>query len=112
LVCFNQAQLPICGWVDEKQNKFYNWTTFFDYFGKKYGIYLFKDLKKENKKLYSAPIEQTNVVGTIEIPRYIAPWLVRGNWILVKVSDFNNQQKTGWFNFRGSDGKLKVFVKF
>ena len=113
LVCFNQAQSPICGWVEEKENnKFYNWSEFFEFFGRKHGLYLFKDLKKPVKILYSAPMKQTNSVGSVEMPRAITPWLIRGNWILVKIHDFNNQFKTGWINFRGDDGKLKLFVKF
>lgn len=112
LVCFNQAQAPVCGWVDEKENKYYNWTDFFNILGKKYGLYLFKDLKKTDKILYAAPVKQTNATGSIEMPKAINPWLVQGNWILVKVADFNNEMKTGWFNYRGNDGKLRLFVNF
>lgn len=112
LVCFNQGENPICGWVSEKENKFYNWTDFFSVYGKKYGLYLFKDLQKNDKILYAAPMKQTNTTGSIEMPRAIMPWLVRGNWVLVKVHDFNNQLKTGWLNFRSDNGKLKLFVKF
>jgi len=43
LVCFNQAQTPICGWVLENENnKFYNWSEFFELYGRKYGLYLLK----------------------------------------------------------------------
>ena len=45
------------------------------------------------------------------MPRFISPWLIRGNWMLVKVKDFKDS-KTGWIQFRGSDGKLRLFVKF
>ena len=112
LVCFNQSDRPVCGWVEESKNKFYNWSDFFNIYGRKYGLYLFKDLQKQDKVLYSAPIKQTNTTGSIEMPKLITPWLIRGNWLLVKVNDFNNQLKTGWINFRGEDGKLKLFVKF
>jgi len=111
MVCFNQTERPICGWVEEKDNKFYNWTDFFDILGKKYGLYLFKDLQKADKILYAGPFKNTNSTGSIELPKAINPWLVRGNWVLVKVHDFNNQLKTGWFNFRDDKGKLKLFVK-
>ena len=111
-VCFNQTQYPICGWAKEDKNKFYNWTDFFGIYGKKYGIYMFKDIKKADKILYSAPVQQSNSTGSIELPKYIMPWLVRGNWLLVKVYDYNNQTKTGWLNFRDNYGKLKLFVKF
>ena len=115
LVCFNQTQTPVCGWVDEKDNKFYNWNDFFSIYGRKYGLYLFKDLQKSDKVLYAAPMKQTNTTGSIEMPRSIVPWLVRGNWVLVKALDFNNQgsqTKTGWLNYRDDRGKLKLFVKF
>ena len=112
MVCFNQNQMPVCGWVEENPNKYYTTGEFFTIFGKKYGVFLFKDLQKNDKILYGAPLRQTNAIGSFEMPRMITPWLVRGNWLLVKVYDFNNQQKTGWINFRGDDGKLKLFVKF
>jgi len=111
-VCFNQNERPTCGWAKEDTNKFYNWTDFFNTFGKKYGLYLFKDLQKKDRILYAAPVHQSNATGSIELPRMITPWLVSGNWILVKVYDYNNQNKTGWLNFRDNYGKLKVFVKF
>lgn len=112
LVCFNQKDRPVCGWVETKQNRFYNWSEFFNIFGKRYGLYLFKDVAKADKVLYSAPFKQTNSTGSVEMANHITPWLIRGNWILVKVSDFNNQAKTGYINFRGTDGKLRLFVKF
>ena len=88
-----------------------SFIEFFEQFGKKYGIYLFKDLKKPDKILYAAPLKETNSLGSIEMPRFISPWLIRGNWMLVKVKDFKDS-KTGWIQFRGSDGKLRLFVKF
>ena len=113
LVCFNQSQNPVCGWVKEDaKNKFYNWSDFFNIYGKKYGLYMFKDVQKVDKILYAAPVKQSNTTGSIELPKMISPWLIRGNWLLVKVHDFNNQVKTGWINFRGNDGKLRLFVKF
>ena len=111
-ICFNQNENPICGWAKEEENKFYNWSDFFNTFGKKYGLYLFKDIQKSDKLLYAAPIKQTNTTGMIELPRMIVPWLISGNWLLVKVYDFNNKNKTGWINFRDNFGKLKLFVKF
>ncbi len=112
LVCFNQLQAPVCGWVEDSENKHYNYIEFFNEFGKKYGVFLFKDVYKTDKILYAAPLKETNTTGSIELPKYIAPWLIRGNWMLVKVSDFNNKAKTGWIKYRGNDNKLRMFVKF
>ena len=113
LVCFNQLERPVCGWVDEKlNNKYYNWNDFFNIYGRKYGLYFFKDLQKKDKVLYAGPLKETNTTGSIQLPRAVTPWLVRGNWVLVKVYDLNNQLKTGWFNYRDDRGKLKLFIKF
>ena len=112
LVCFNQNEYPVCGWVEEEKNKYYTLAEFFEKFGKKYGVYLFKDLQKTDKILYAAPIKQTNSTGSLEMPKTITPWLIRGNWMLIKAIDFQNQLKTGWINYRGNDGKLKLFVNF
>lgn len=112
MVCFNQNEAPVCGWVENKTNRYYTLLEFFETFGKKYGLYLFKDLQKADKVLYAGPMKQTNSTGSIEMPKAIMPWLIKGNWTLVKVHDFNNSQKTGWINFRGDNGKLRLFVKF
>lgn len=112
LVCFNQSSMPVCGWVEEENNPYYTISEFFEIFGKKYGIYLFKDLQKTDKILYAAPVKQTNSTGSLEMPKTINPWLIRGNWMLIKALDFQGKPKTGWLNYRGNDGKLKVFVKF
>ena len=111
-VCFNSKTKPLCGWVDSDDDVFYSLGEFYNDLGRKYGLYLFKDVDKADKILYSAPTKQTNSTGTIEMPRAIFPWLIRGNWLLVKVSDFDNKQKTGWINFRDDLGTLKLFVKF
>ena len=112
LVCFNQTENPICGWIKEDKNKYYTWPEFYNYYGKKYGLYFLKDVQKTDRILYSAPVKQTNSTGSIEMAKHIAPWLVQGNWVLVKALDFGNKPKTGWLNYRANDGKLKLFVDF
>lgn len=112
LVCFNQTEKPICGWVKEDRNKYYTWPEFFNYYGKKYGLYFLKDVQKTDRILYSAPVKQINSTGSVEMAKHIAPWLVQGNWVLVKVLDFGNTAKTGWLNYRDNGGKIKLFVRF
>ena len=112
LVCFNQIENPVCGWAKENKNKYYTWAEFYNYYGKKYGLYFLKDVQKNDRILYSAPVKQTNSTGVIEMAKYIAPWLVQGNWVLVKAVDFGNKQKTGWLNYRTDSGKLRLFVNF
>ncbi len=110
-VCYNQTN-PLCGWVENKNNIFYNWSSFIGVLGKKYGLYPLKNISKNDKILYASSDRNTNSLGSLDMPKYITPWLVQGNWVLVKVNDFNSKTKTGWLNFRGDDGKLRLFVNF
>ncbi len=110
-VCYNDEK-PLCGWVDDKNNTFYNWNSFFNVLGKKYGLYAFKDISDNDKLIFASPDRASNSLGSLEFPKYISPWLVQGNWVLAKIYDFNSKIKTGWLNFRGDDGKLRLFVKF
>ena len=111
LVCFNQKN-GFCGWVSEEENKFYTLNEFINIYGKKNGLYILKDLSKSEKVLYASNSIQTNSTGEIKLAHSIIPWLIRGNWILVKVVDLGYEKKTGWFNYRDENGKLKLFVKF
>ena len=111
-VCYNEIN-PFCGWIKEDDNnKFYNWRDFYGVLGKKYGLYPFKNIEKKDKILYSSNKYDSNSTGKMLLPKIIFPWLVSGNWILVKAHDYDNSIKTGWINFRDENGKLKYFVKF
>lgn len=111
LVCFNDKQ-ALCGWVESKNNIFYDWNMFFNVLGRKYGLYAFQDISKNDRIIYASPDRNSNSTGSIEMPKYISPWLVQGNWVLVKIYEYDSKIKTGWLNYRGDDGKLRLFVKF
>lgn len=101
------------GWVKlSDKTKFFTWAEFMTTYGKKHGYFLFKDIKKEERKLYSQPQEASQIVDSWEIAKYIAPWYIKGNWMMAKVLDFDNAQKTGWLKWRGTDGTLYGFVNF
>lgn len=111
LICYNDNK-PLCGWVENNNNIFYNWNMFFNVLGRKQGLYAFNDITKNDKIIYASPDKNSNSIGSLEMPKYISPWLVQGNWILVKIYEYDSKIKTGWLNFRGEDGKLRLFVKF
>lgn len=94
----------------DENNKFISWQDFLTIYGKKHGFYLFKDIKKEERKLYARPQDDTRTVDSWESAKLITPWFVKGNWIMVKVLNFDNVQKTGWFKWRTSEGTLRGFV--
>ena len=78
-------------------------------FGKKHGLYLLDD---SNKNLYSKAEDGAQVVDSFKYAKYIEPWFVNGNFLMVKIIDYDNKQKTGYIRWRTDDGKLLVFVKF
>lgn len=113
-VCYNQKKL-LFGWV-KKENKgqgakFYTYKDLFFQLGKKCGIYTFRNLPEENKKLYGAPNKDSREVDKFDYPKHISPWLIQGNWMLVKVTTYDNKTKTGWFRWRTDEGRLNGFVQ-
>ena len=109
-VCYDQRS-KLFGWIkkDEK-TKFYTWNEFLTYFGKKYGFYLFADVPSEYKRLYSNPNSQSASVDSFQLAKKITPWLVSGNWILVKVDNYDGKTKTGWLRYRLDNGRLLGFT--
>lgn len=109
-VCYSQKQ-RLFGWIKKSENTtFLNWSDLFLIYGKKYGMYLFRDTPKEQKRLFAGPSVESGSVDSFFYPTFISPWFVSGNWVLVKIEDFDDKQKTGWLRFRGDDGRLNAFV--
>lgn len=109
-VCYNQRH-RLFGWVKKDERTSYlTWGEFLISYGKKYGMYLFRDVPKEYKILYASPNNESPSVDSFFLATHINPWLVRGNWILVKVENYDDTQKTGWLRFRGDDGRFFGFV--
>lgn len=110
-ICYNQKR-NLFGWIKKsEETKYYTWAEFIDLYGKKYGFYLFRDVPKEERRLYSQPTFESNSVDSFIIAKKITPWLVRGNWILVKVDNFDGKIKTGWLHFRLDNGRLLGFCR-
>ena len=94
-----------------KNSKFIPWKDFLLQYGKKYGIILFTDEFIGDKKLYAQGDETSKVVDNFDYPKHIMPWFVNGNWLLVKLYDYDDEQKTGYIRWRNDDGSLRVFIK-
>ncbi len=111
-VCYNQASKSF-GWVKLDDNTlFYTWAQFINLYGRKYGLYLFKDMKKKDKLLFAQPFSGSQSVDKFEYPKHIAPWYVSGNFVMVKLLNYDNVQKTGWLRWRTDDGELLLFPNF
>ena len=94
-----------------ENTKFYTWGQFMLVYGKKHGLYVFKDVKKDKRLLYAAPDNEAQVVDNYEIAKFITPWFVRGNFVMVKLINWDNKQKTGYLRWRDTDGRLWGFAK-
>ncbi|MBE7706808.1 MAG: hypothetical protein E7Z91_06170 [Cyanobacteria bacterium SIG30] len=109
LVCFDQENKSF-GWVKQGESaKFYTWQDFIMKFGQKKGIYYFEEIK--DKFLYAKPDENSQIVDEWKYAKFIQPWYINGNWMIVKVLDYDNNQKTGYMRWRTDDGKLLIFAK-
>jgi len=114
-VCYNQKK-RLFGWIKkENENshaKFYLYKDLIFEYGKKYGYYTFRNLPSDFKTLHSSPNDDSNVVDEFNYPKHITPWLIQGNWMLMKVTTMDNETKTGWFKWRSDKGRLFGFVYF
>lgn len=109
-ICYNQ-KLKLFGWIKkDTDTKYLSWSEFIISYGKKYGMYLFRDAPKDFKRLYAAPNIESGCVDSFFLANHISPWLVRGNWVLVKVENYDDKQKTGWLRFRSDTGRFFGFV--
>lgn len=101
------------GWVyNPDKTDFYTYKQMFYKWGKKYGIRIFNDLKKEEKVLYAKEDTSSQVLEELNYPKFITFTVIRGNWLLASVNDLTKQAKIGWFNWRNEDGTLNMFPNF
>ncbi len=108
-ICYNQ-KLKLFGWVKKSSDiDFIGWSDFYNVYGRKYGLYLFRNVSEKYKKLYSAPDVNSSAVDSFAYAKHIALWLVSGDWILAKVTTYDGITKTGWLRWRLSDKSILVF---
>lgn len=98
------------GWVKTTpKNRYVSWLGFYMSWGRRNGVYFFKDMPDINKRLLSAPDATSQRVWGITYPKFIKLTLVRGNWMLVKLLDFGDEAKIGWIQWRDENGKFLMF---
>lgn len=111
-VCFDQKR-KLFGWVKKAENiDFATYNDLFNLYGRKNGVNIFRNVRDEFKKLYSAPDKESNVVDTFTFPKHVSLWLVSGDWILIKVTTYDDITKTGWFKWRLKDKNVIAFPDF
>lgn len=96
----------------EDAQNFRTWKQTFEYWGKKNGIYLFKDVADDDKQMYSTDSKESQKLESFKYPRFITFSMIRGNWALVSVLDLEQRAKIGWIPWRTEEGRLLAFPFF
>lgn len=100
------------GWVNLPANQFMSLKDFYFANGRKNGVYIFKDIPPDERKLYAQPFEKAEdkkTVANYDHAYKIKLEIIKGNWMLVRVLDINNAEKIGYLRWRSDDGKLLLF---
>lgn len=103
----------LSGWVKpEKTDDFWTLKEFYTHYGKKNTLYYLKDVDIRTRNLRSAPSDTAQSVGGFSITKNIKLVLIKGNWALVSVIDYEGTvPKTGFVKWRDADGSLLLFPK-
>lgn len=108
-IAYNQGGSKL-GWVKKDDDyKFMNWRSFFNIYGRKYGLYYMKDAPLDSKIIRSSNDEQSQQLGNITFPQTVNLTAVKGNWLLVVALDVERVQKIGWLKWRNISGEMYLF---
>jgi len=98
------------GWVKKDDAfRFMNWRTFFNLYGRKYGLYYMKDAPEESKIIYGSSSNEGKQIGKVLMAQKIKVTSVNGNWALVVAFDVDKMQKIGWIKWRNISGEIYLF---
>lgn len=98
------------GWAyKEDYFQFMPWITFYNMYGKKYGLKILKNAPSDILELHAKSEASSQVVDRLIRPKTIKLTAIQGNWALVTALDVDNKAKTGYLRWRSDDGELLVF---
>ena len=98
------------GWVlTEDRFQFLPWLSFYNMYGRKYGLRLLKDAPEEVEVLHAKSEDESQNVAKLNYVKQIKLTAVRGNWALVSVFDIDKTPKTGYLRWRSKEGKIYAF---
>lgn len=96
------------GWIPADDIRFMNLRSFYNMYGRKYGLYYLKNAPDGVKLLHGSTDNDSPVIQKIEKPIKIKLTVIKGNWALITAIE-NNQGKTGYIPWRSDDGIIYVF---
>ncbi|MDD3594357.1 MAG: hypothetical protein PHX18_07000 [Candidatus Gastranaerophilales bacterium] len=105
------GQSNLSGWIkNDPDCRVFYWGELFQKFGSARGLYFFADTRKEDRILRLTPQEDGAISYEFLYPKAVKAQLVRGNWVLLRVGEYDGTQKIGWFKWRNADGTLNMFL--
>ncbi len=109
-IVYNQNGIKY-GWVKKDEDfRYMNWRTFFNIYGRKYGLYFMKDAPQSSKILYGSNSEENQKqISMFEAPKKVKLQSVSGNWLLAIANDIDGSQKIGWLKWRNLNGEIFLF---
>lgn len=98
------------GWVlTEDRFQFLPWLSFYNMYGRKYGLRLLKDAPDEIEVLHAKSEDLSQNIGKLNYVKQIKLTAIRGNWALVSVFDIDKTPKTGYLRWRSNEGVIYAF---
>ena len=98
------------GWVYKEDNfQFLPWITFYNMYGRKYGLRILKESPNSIMDLHSKSDKNSQTIGKLNKPKEIRLTAIQGNWALVTALDIEGIAKTGYIQWRGENGELYLF---
>lgn len=98
------------GWAyKEDEFQFLPWITFYNMYGRKYGLKILKDAPDFVYDVHSRSDNESQVIGKLNRPKEIRLTAIQGNWALVTALDLGGKVNTGFIRWRGDNGELYVF---
>lgn len=108
-VIYNK-QLKSSGWTYKEDDfQFLPWITFYNMYGRKYGLKLLKDSPNTVLNVHSRSDKDSQIIGKLNRPKEIRFTTIQGNWALVTALNLDNTVCTGFIQWRGENGELYYF---
>lgn len=98
------------GWAHKEDDfQFLPWITFYNMYGRKYGLLQLKNSPLGVNDIRTQPNIDSQLVGKIVRPKQIRLTSIEGNWILVSILDVTSYTYTGYIQWRNTEGQYYLF---
>ena len=98
------------GWVATVDRfQFMPWINFYNMYGRKYGLRLFKDAPDNIEILHAKSEDLSQNVAKLNYVKSIKLTKISGNWALVSAYDLDRIPKMGYLRWRGDNGTIYAF---